>query len=491
MPKTLLLADDSSTIHKIVELTFSGEGIHVVTVGNGEAALKKINEIHPDVILADIFMPGKNGYEVCEYIKNTPELQHIPVILLVGLYEPFDTVEAARVKADGHLTKPFFSRNELISKVNSLVSAGTEVETTAEPAPAEDATLEPAQTEDHVAPVVVTEAPAELSLAATAEVPADFVETVKPSEEASAAAEPPVLSEPVPPVVEVEVPAIEPFEPEVRTEVAGLLVQPQEHEELPQESPVELVPTASQVLEAVPGEADSSEPRPVPEVPAEEVPAADIPVVASSAIEVPAEPSPVQVASPIVLEEADPLGLYAEDSVYAAVPSRVSPETKSFVVDIWESKAAPAVVDEVLPELVAQVGAPPAQVAAAIQPSPLTSKAEPLIAATSEFKPVAAVAETVQAEAALTAASQLKGPPIEESAEQPIPHLAEVPAPAAVAAPSLNLEDTKVIDIIARKVVERLSREAIERIAWEVVPDLAEIMIKEHLQSHLIGREKP
>ena len=122
---TILLADDSITIQKIVNLTFSGEGIEVVTVGNGEAAVKKIHEIRPALVLADIFMPGKNGYEVCDYIKNDPSLSATPVILLVGAFEPFDSNEAARVKADGHLTKPFEIK-VLISAVNSLISAAGE-----------------------------------------------------------------------------------------------------------------------------------------------------------------------------------------------------------------------------------------------------------------------------------------------------------------------------------------------------------------------------
>ena len=67
-------------------------------------------------------MPGKNGYEVCDYIKNDPTLSATPVILLVGAFEPFDSGEAARVKADGHLTKPFEIK-VLISAVNSLITA--------------------------------------------------------------------------------------------------------------------------------------------------------------------------------------------------------------------------------------------------------------------------------------------------------------------------------------------------------------------------------
>ncbi len=122
MSRMILLADDSITIQKIVNLTFSGEGIDVVTVGNGDSALKKIHEHRPSLVLADIFMPGKNGYEVCEAIKNDPELQSIPVILLVGAFEPFDGHEAARVRADSHLTKPFEIK-ALISAVRNLIEA--------------------------------------------------------------------------------------------------------------------------------------------------------------------------------------------------------------------------------------------------------------------------------------------------------------------------------------------------------------------------------
>src|ERR1043165_8666249 len=110
MGRKILLADDSITIQKVVNLTFTDEGIDVVTVGNGELALKKLREEGFDLILADIFMPGRNGYEVCEYIKGQPHLSHIPVILLVGAFEPFDRTEAGRVRAPGHPTKPFESR---------------------------------------------------------------------------------------------------------------------------------------------------------------------------------------------------------------------------------------------------------------------------------------------------------------------------------------------------------------------------------------------
>lgn len=122
MGRKILLADDSITIQKVVNLTFSDEGIEVITVGNGELAVRKMNEVRPDIVLADVYMPGKTGYEVCEFVKTNPQFAHIPVLLLVGAFEPFDPAEANRVKADGHLTKPFESR-ALVATVSKLLAS--------------------------------------------------------------------------------------------------------------------------------------------------------------------------------------------------------------------------------------------------------------------------------------------------------------------------------------------------------------------------------
>ncbi|MDW8413819.1 MAG: response regulator, partial [Acidobacteriota bacterium] len=134
MGRKILLADDSITIQKVVNLTFSGEGIDVVAVGNGEVAIRKLNDVKPDLVLADVYMPGKNGYEVCEYIKTNPQFSRLPVLLLVGAFEPFDQAEAARVKADGHLTKPFESRT-LIATVNRLLAQAPPPQQTESTAP--------------------------------------------------------------------------------------------------------------------------------------------------------------------------------------------------------------------------------------------------------------------------------------------------------------------------------------------------------------------
>ena len=119
--RKLLLADDSVTIQKVIELTFADEGVKVVAFNNGLDAIESLEELAPDIVLADVFMPSKSGYEVCEYVKQNEKLKHIPVMLLVGSFEPFDEAEARRVGADDILTKPFQSIRRLIDRVGSLV----------------------------------------------------------------------------------------------------------------------------------------------------------------------------------------------------------------------------------------------------------------------------------------------------------------------------------------------------------------------------------
>ncbi|MEP7149656.1 MAG: response regulator [Acidobacteriota bacterium] len=121
--RTLLLADDSVTIQKVVNLTFADEGIDVITVGDGDSAMEKIAEMSPDVVLADVHMPGLSGYQICEILRENPATRHTPVILLVGSFEPFDESEAARVGANAYLTKPFQSIRQLVSQVTDLMDA--------------------------------------------------------------------------------------------------------------------------------------------------------------------------------------------------------------------------------------------------------------------------------------------------------------------------------------------------------------------------------
>ena len=132
----ILVADDNSNIQKMVGLALKDQGIDVVAVGNGEAAVRKISDIRPDLVLADVFMPVRNGYEVCQYVKSDSTLAHIPVILLVGAFDPLDEQEAQRVGADGVLKKPFVPPDPLISMVKSaLARAGVSIGGVAPPPP--------------------------------------------------------------------------------------------------------------------------------------------------------------------------------------------------------------------------------------------------------------------------------------------------------------------------------------------------------------------
>ena len=120
MRRKLLLADDSVTIQRVVELTFSGEDIDVVAVSDGEQAIARITAEAPDIVLADIAMPKKNGYEVAAFIKEHPTLSRVPVLLLAGAFEPVDEERARKVKSDGVLVKPF-ETHEVITRVRELI----------------------------------------------------------------------------------------------------------------------------------------------------------------------------------------------------------------------------------------------------------------------------------------------------------------------------------------------------------------------------------
>ncbi len=122
MSKTLLLADDSVTIQKVVGISFASEDIRIVTVDNGDAAVAKARELRPDVVLADVVMPGLSGYEVCEALKADPALRHVPVILLTGTFEAFDEERASRAGAAGHVAKPFEAQT-LVDRVKELLAA--------------------------------------------------------------------------------------------------------------------------------------------------------------------------------------------------------------------------------------------------------------------------------------------------------------------------------------------------------------------------------
>ena len=119
MARKILLADDSVTAQNMGRKILADAGYQVITVNNGSAALKKIAEVKPDLIVLDVYMPGYSGLEVCQRLKENQETARTPVLLTVGKLEPFKPEEAKRVRAEGFIVKPF-EASELLSALSKL-----------------------------------------------------------------------------------------------------------------------------------------------------------------------------------------------------------------------------------------------------------------------------------------------------------------------------------------------------------------------------------
>jgi CheY-like chemotaxis protein len=130
MRRRILLADDSVTIQKVIELTFLDEDYEVKAVSNGDEAIAALPQVNPDFVIADVHMPGANGYEVCRRAKEYRP--GIPVLLLVGTFEPFDEGQSRAVGADSFLKKPFDSQ-ELLQRVEDLLASRSAAAPAAEP----------------------------------------------------------------------------------------------------------------------------------------------------------------------------------------------------------------------------------------------------------------------------------------------------------------------------------------------------------------------
>lgn len=151
MRHKLLLADDSVTIQRVIELTFADEDVDVVAVGDGKKAIASIQSNPPDIVLADVGMPERDGYEVAAFIKGNPQFASIPVLLLTGAFEPIDEARARSVGCDGVLVKPF-EPQMVINRVKDLLasrrpggmsSASPAAQATARPAAAADTGFDP------------------------------------------------------------------------------------------------------------------------------------------------------------------------------------------------------------------------------------------------------------------------------------------------------------------------------------------------------------
>lgn len=219
MKRVILLADDSPTIQRFVTQIFQDSAYEVISVSNGDAAIRKFEEIHPALVLADIYMPGRNGYEVCAHIKKHPQFGQTPVVLLAGAFDAFDEETAYHAGAATHVTKPF-EPHALVGLVDSLLSGEKPVQETesaprrAEPVPPAEAPAPPAP------PVETPPIPPPASVAAAATVASVPAEAAAPPETRDSASEPPpVVNSPneAPPSADVPLPS----PPAVVTEGSG------------------------------------------------------------------------------------------------------------------------------------------------------------------------------------------------------------------------------------------------------------------------------
>lgn len=309
MARTVMVADDSPTIQTKAKGILTGEGLEVVTVSNGVAAIKKLPTVKPLLILADVSMPGKDGYEVCEFVKNSPEFSHVPVILVFSDMEPYDENRGRRVGADATVRKRSgvrdpFDHDELISTVKRLLAQA---------------------------------------------------EMAAPKVQAAPAPPPPTfVTEPVD--VEPEI-STRPIEPDLAALEEGVAFTTAFSEE-----PAAVAPPSEGVWEAVPAVEV-----PVSEMPLaiEEAPLSTEPVLVEDVIPLPAEAAapaaeeamvfyaPAEIAEPVLSDEVAPAAL-AEEMPPVPTPEEVAPPLAPEAV--WP----PAAPEEALPPVAIPPPAPEA-----------------------------------------------------------------------------------------------------------------------------------
>lgn len=449
MGKKILLADDSITIQKVIELTFSDEDFDVVTVGNGRLAVERIQELRPDLVLCDIIMPEKDGYEVCDFIKKSPGLAHIPVLLLTGAFEPFDQERAARVGCDGFLAKPF-EPQALIGKVKDLLSRA-EVQEPPPPPPKISPVLE------HFAP----EAPPAV----------------------------PVVQAPYEPISQQD--PLEPLfigetEPEETAPVAADLGEP-EVQFIPDEPFVEAVgfgPVEDQTVRAMAPDFGSASPF-------EEYEVASFDEVVPAAPPQEAEPFPVFEAIdagmegllPITSEEAESLAptgegagdVYKDEEPWTQPTAEVSLEERAQASVQAASVSPGPFFEEVFEEEPALVSLAPEMVE---EPVPSEGEEEVLPTLLEEPESLPVDEESLLTVEAPAMEREASAPPVSAptfTEPQPPPAAAMSPgAPPAVTA--------EMVSQITERVLSQISEKIIREIAWEVIPDLAEALIKKEIE---------
>lgn len=425
MPAKVLVADDSLKIQRELTELLQAQGVEVVTVSNGEHAVRQLPTAQPDLVLADLFMPVRTGYEVCEYVKTNEQFAHIPVLLLASRMEPYDEAEARRVGADGKVEKPFADTGAVLALIQTH--------------------LEKAAAQKPAAPIK------------------EFAAAVPAEAEPEQELEP----EPFPPPP-----------PPVRFEDQAAPMGFSDMEEAPEEpsaAPVEAAPTeAVEVVDlndaTILSTADDLKqrteeakgPAPAEATPAGEVPEAEEAEEVTSATAPGSEPEPAPAAGG--WETAWKGGEEDTQTLEAQVEEGEKSEEAAEAEEApaAEEEAAPVVQEEsferIAPDEFARAFGGPAT------PPPAEEAEETPPAEVAEESPAAPAPEAEVAEQA--------------PAGEEIPEVSPAPAPAAASvAPA-------VIDEVVSQVLKRLSPEVMDTIAREIVRPLAETLLKEKLNDN-------
>jgi CheY-like chemotaxis protein len=512
MGAKLLLADDSVTIQKVVELTLADEDYDISMVSDGAAALKLAEELRPDMILADIVMPEMTGYELCEQIRKSPILSTVPVLLLSSTFENYDTDRGTRVGANGHIVKPFESE-DLIQKIRQTLdpeaAAAPATDTPAEmqaqpvggPAPAAEAPaatpeiVEDEEFEFELTDEFMNEAEemfdeSEKPSAATAAQQTDAIEELLPNdfsdafdltEEMMAAPSATVEETPEASVIEMSPP--EPtserhqeITPELVQEESGWGELETEPESVLQEQletpPFEAETPAAPESAEIDAELFEEEQVNVYEIPEEFAEGSAVPLTEGSRVE---EEAPFEI-------EASGENLI-DRFMLTDVPGTEAGRSEA-EEELTDAELSSAVEEEPLQQAAYEAASEPIAAEAQLEPEwvPESTAEEEMVVPEAEtspesFEEVFPTEEATDSEWSPELAAFGGAPEAvsEEVIEKPLTDEAVTVA----AAPGL---DEATLRRIVRELIEEKASQIIEEVAWDVIPDLAEDLIRKEIQ---------
>jgi twitching motility two-component system response regulator PilG len=448
--RKLLLADDSAAIRKVIELTFSDEGMEVITVADGRSAFEKMGQVRPDLVIADVYMPEVGGYELCRSIKQDERFAKTPVVLLISSFEPFDEAEARRAGADDVVTKPFQSIRQLVSRVGSLLNKTDEQPEMTYQFP----TLGVTETEP-VAPAPLDEQASEPQVTVMVEAP--MMDHVQPAEPAGAHC-PTDLELQTADTMKLERIVDDPDE-EAAGESAISLEDTMEVEPfvaVANDEPLQVEPQAEpETLEI--SYSDISEPVQAPPPPQMKFDDAVLD------LEDEFLGAPQMVGDDVFLDLDLPDALPVE-----AVEEPVSEETSARTAFSPATPVPDTAVEG------AQTGA-----SVIYEPPAIRIPEEP---ATLELSGLEPMNEPVAEQATPPFAHEEEEPAtLDLSVQEPVHQVAAEQATAPLVSEGAEGLSPAAIDAIARRMVEQMSDKVIREIAWEVVPVLSELLIKRKL----------